>query len=282
MAGYEVYNNYDKLHSPSGRCQIKGPFVATTKNIQSVERAFSILELFAAGSAEMSLKEIAAGADLNKSTAFGLVNTLASLGYLHQNDSNQKYTLGLKVLSLSNLVKVNSIIIRTVHPHLERLSHKFKETAHCAVESGDSVTYIDKVEAPGSIYINTQIGTKNYMHCTGVGKCMLAYSPEAKQQRILSGNLKTMTYNTITNAERLKEELVKIRQRAYATDDEEIEIGLSCIAVPVFAGEGYAAFAISLSGLTQRINGPHRQEMIEQLQQEAAAISRELYTLHAV
>lgn len=253
--------------------------MATTKTIQSVERAFAILELFAGGASELSLKEIAGGTGLNKSTAFGLVNTLADLGYLQQNDGNQKYTPGAKVLSLANMVKVNNIIIRTVHPHLERLAQKYRETAHCAVESGDSVTYIDKVESPGSININTQIGTKNYMHCTGVGKCILAHGSAARIERILSGNLKTMTYNTITNAERLKEELEKIRERGYATDDEEIEIGLSCIAVPVFSAEGKADIAVSLAGLTQRIQGPNREDMITELKAVAAIISRQLFPL---
>lgn len=252
--------------------------MATTKSIQSVERAFSILELFGNGLSELSLKEIASGVGLNKSTTFGLVNTLANLGYLQQNDANQKYSLGLRVLSLSNSVKVNSIIIRTVHPYLEELSKKYRETAHCAVESGDSVTYIDKVESFGSININTQIGTKNYMHCTGVGKCILAYCSDTQRDRILSGNLKTMTYNTITNAERLKEELAKIRERGYAADDEEIEIGLSCVAVPVFSGDRTVAFTISISGLTQRIQGPSRDDIIADLKTTAIAISKELYS----
>jgi len=226
----------------------------------------------------MSLKEIAARVALNKSTTFGLVNTLVGLGYLQQNDSNQKYALGTRLLSLSNLVKMNNIIIRLVHPHLEWLAHKYRETAHCAVENGDSITYIDKVESPGALNINTQIGTKNYMHCTGVGKCLLAYSSPSKQEQVLSGNFKTMTYNTITNAERLREELKKIREQGYATDDEEIEIGLSCLAAPILNTEGKAAFAISIAGLTQRIQGAQRDNMIADLKTVAADISRELFS----
>ena len=138
--------------------------MATTKNIQSIGRAFSILELFQQnGGNEQSLKEIAAAVNLNKNTAFGLVNTLANLGYLQQNESNQKYVLGLKLLSLSNSIKVQNIIIRTVRPYLEEISHKYNETTHCAMEDNGSVIYVYKVEAPRSIYINTQIGTKNYM-----------------------------------------------------------------------------------------------------------------------
>jgi len=175
--------------------------MATTKNIQSVERAFAILESFQQhGGMERSVKEISEALGLNKSTTFGLINTLTNLGYLQQNTGNQKYVLGLKLLSFSNTIKVQNSIIRTVHPYLEQINHKYGETAHCAVEHQESVIYLDKVEATSSISINTQIGTQNYMHCTGVGKCILAYMPADYQENIFSAPLKTMTYNTITNS----------------------------------------------------------------------------------
>lgn len=120
--------------------------------------------------------------NLNKSTAFGFVNTLFSLGYLHQNEQTQRYSLGPKVLGLSNAAQIHNIIIRSAHPYLEMLSDQFGETAHCAVEAHGSVIYLDKVEAQGAIYINTQIGAKNYIHCTGVGKCIwLTCLPNGKR-----------------------------------------------------------------------------------------------------
>ena len=174
--------------------------MATTKTIQSVERAFSILEyLQQCGGGERSVKEIADALELNKSTAFGLINTLTTLGYLQQNADNQKYVLSLKLLSFSNTIKVQNSIIRTVHPYLEQISLKYGEIAHCGVAQGDSVFYVDKVESSRSLSINTQIGTKNYLHCTGVGKCILAYMPEDEQQHILAGPLKALTFNTIVD-----------------------------------------------------------------------------------
>ena len=111
--------------------------MATTKTIQSVERAFSILEyLQQCGGGERSVKEIADALELNKSTAFGLINTLTTLGYLQQNADNQKYVLSLKLLSFSNTIKVQNSIIRTVHPYLEQISLKYGEIAHCGVAQG--------------------------------------------------------------------------------------------------------------------------------------------------
>ena len=234
--------------------------MATTKNIQSVERAFSILELFQeSGSPERSVKEISEALGLNKSTTFGLINTLTNLGYLQQNEENQKYVLGLKLLSFSNAVKVQNIIIRSVHPYLEQISRKYGETVHCAVGQKGGVIYVDKVEAIGSIYISTQIGTRNDLHCTGVGKCILAYLPPEEQEQVLSSQLKTMTYNTITNSEQLR---------------EEIAIGLSCVAVPVFSAPGKTGCAISVSGMTSRIQLALKNGLVEELKRVAAEISR--------
>lgn len=252
--------------------------MATTKNIQSVERAFSILELFQkTNRAEHSVKEISEILDLNKSTAFGLINTLTNLGYLQQNPENQKYALSLKLLSFSNTVKVQNIIIRTVHPFLEQLTQKYGETAHCAVEFNDSAIYIDKVESTGSIYIGTQIGTRNDLHCTGVGKCLLAYMPPDQRERVLSRSLKTMTYHTITNSEQLREEIRRVREAGHALDREEFSVGLSCAAVPVFSGADTVGCAISVSGITPQIQQAIQNGVIEDLKRTAAAISEKTF-----
>lgn len=252
--------------------------MATTKNIQSVERAFSILELFQkTDCAEYSVKEISNELELNKSTAFGLINTLTNLGYLQQNYENQKYSLSLKLLYFSNTIKLQNSIIRTVHPFLDRLSQKYHETAHCAIEHNDGVIYIDKVQFADSVYISTQIGTRNDLHCTGVGKCILAYMSPDNQERILSGNLRTMTYNTITNSEQLRAEIHSIRENGYALDHEEIVVGLSCVAVPVFSGPDEVAFSISISGSTPRINLAIQNGMIEELKNVSAEISKNTF-----
>lgn len=252
--------------------------MATTKNIQSVERAFSILELFQKSNcAEYGVKEIADELQLNKSTAFGLINTLTNLGYLQQNLENQKYALSLKLLCFSNTIKLQNSIIRTVHPFLERLSQKYGETAHCAIEYNDGVIYIDKVQVTDSLYISTQIGTRNDLHCTGVGKCILAYMPQDSQERVLSSNLKTMTYNTITNSEQLRAEIQRIRENGYALDHEEIIVGLSCVAVPVFSGPNEVAFSISVSGMTSHIDLAIQNGVINELKQVAAEISKNTF-----
>ncbi|MBU5464339.1 IclR family transcriptional regulator [Anaerotignum sp. MSJ-24] len=251
--------------------------MATTKTIQSLERAFSILELFQNGKPEMSLKEIADTIQLNKSTTFGLVNSLTTLGYLFQNEDNQKYSLGLKILSLTNAVKMNNILIRASRPYLEELCQKYRETVHSAQELNGSIVYIDKVDADTSMYINTQIGTKNYMHCTGVGKVLLAYKTNEELDAFLEQPLKALTFNTITNPDKLREEMKKIRDNGYGGDDEEIEIGLSCVAVPVMKSENKPGFAISVAGPTVRISEHKKNGLPEDLKKTAAKLSEIIY-----
>lgn len=253
--------------------------MATTKNIQSVERAFSILELFSrSGCAEQSVKEIAEALDLNKSTAFGLINTLTNLGYLQQNERNQRYALGLKLLSLSDAVKVQNLIIQAVHPYLEQINRQYGETVHCAVQENDGVIYVDKVESTGAIYIGTRIGTHNDLYCTGVGKCILAFMPPEDQKRILSGELQPRTPNTIRTAEQLRQTIEEVRREGYAIDNEEIAEGLFCVAVPVFAAPETVACAISVSGMTPRIQVARENGLLDELKRAATAISREAFS----
>lgn len=257
--------------------------MATTKNVQSVERAFSILELLQnANDGEMSLKDISGALNLNKSTTFGLINTLVNLGYVQQNNSNQQYMLGLRLLGFSEAVKQQSVLRQAIHPYMARLNAKYDETIHCAIKYGKKILYIDKVEATNSpIYINTRVGATRDMHCTGVGKCILANMPEDQQQEILSKPLKTATYNTITNSKQLKIELEKIRENGYAYDDEESFVGLFCVAVPVFSAENTVACAISISGIKPRIEQAIAQGVVQELKQVASTISKATFDFDA-
>lgn len=254
--------------------------MATTKNIQSVERAFSILELFQQPSCtELSVKDISYALGLNKSTTFGLINTLTNLGYLQQNLENQKYMLGLKLLSFSSVVESQNLIIQAVHPFLEQLNRKYGETVHCAIEHNGAVLYIDKVVASNmAIYINTQVGARNELYCTGVGKCILAYMPGELREQVLQKPLKTLTFNTITNVEQLRAELKRIRENGYALDNEENMIGLHCVAVPVFSSENTVACAISVSSIAARIQAAKEKGLIQDLKHTATMISKHAFS----
>lgn len=251
--------------------------MATTKNIQSIERAFAVLEVLRdVESEELSLKELSDRLGMNKSTVFGLVNTLVNLGYLKRDEHTQQYSLGFRFLSFSDSVKSQDVLLKTIHPYLADLSRKYGETAHCAVEYQGKVIYLDKVTAPQSISINSQIGQENWMHCTGVGKCLLAHMSEEALNQVMALGLPEFTPHTLTSPKALQQELKKIRKQGYAQDQEEIELGLSCVAVPVFDRHEKICCAISVSGVTPRIHNDLRNGIAEELMRVSREISRQL------
>lgn len=218
--------------------------------IQSVARALSILELFESSSTELSVTEIANRLDLSMSTAFGLISTLNHKGYLEQNPRDSRYSLGLKLLRLGGLVRKHSILCRKARPFLEQLVNEFSETVHLAVEKNGLVVYIEKIRGDKAIFMQSDVGAENPMYCTGVGKCLLAYMPEERRERILRnmGPLERRGPNTITNLEDLRTELASIRTQGYCFDDEEYAPGLICVAAPVRSVGGGVVASVSLSG----------------------------------
>ena len=254
--------------------------MATTKMIQSIERAFAIIEFLEGSSGEeKSIKEIADAVQLNKSTVFGIVNTLAALGYLTHDPNSQKYSLGLRFLGISEAISKNNSIIRIVHPYLKMLSDTYDETIHCAVQSENRLLYIDKVVAQKVISINSQIGRFNYLHSTGVGKCFLAYMDEKELDAFLhSEPLIRFTDTTITDPEKMKKELEQIRRNGYAIDNEEGQEGVYCIAVPIFYAKDKAGCAMSLSCPIMNSTRLNNEDVISHLKEISRRISKELYS----
>ena len=215
--------------------------------VQSVARAAEIIRCFLK-EPELGISDIAAEMDLNKSTVFGLVNTLTSYGYLEQVESNKKYRLGITLFELGNLV-LSRIDVRSEAKEIcSPLAAKYPATVHIATHSEGEVIYIEKMDRGSTLISASNVGRRAPMHCTGVGKAMLAYLPEEYlAQRIFNRHLQRMAEHTITRKSDLRKELENIRQTGIAVDREEIELGLTCIAAPILNHNGVAEYAISLS-----------------------------------
>ncbi|SHI55095.1 transcriptional regulator, IclR family [Dethiosulfatibacter aminovorans DSM 17477] len=244
--------------------------------VQSVVRALKILELFVKNK-ELSITEISEKMDLSKSTVYGLVNTLTIKGFLEQYDVTKKYKLGIKNFELGNCVQKRMDLRLEVNPHFESLSKLFGETMHLAKQYEGEVVYLEKVTGSDFSIVSSQIGNRAPMYCTGVGKVMLAYlSEEYLEKYIFSKPMKKYTENTIITKEKLLEELENIRQKGYALDDEEIEIGLRCVAVPIFSQGKEILAGISISVPTGRMNIERIEEMKNELIKCSEQISRHM------
>jgi IclR family acetate operon transcriptional repressor len=167
----------------------------------------------------------------------------------------------------------NLSISEVALPHMRVLVDQVRLPAHLAVPDGEQGVYIQKVDAPGLIKIDTYIGRRMDLHCTGVGKIILAYGPSEVREHILSKQLYIRhTRNTITSPRMLQRELVKIRKQGYAIDDEEEELAVRCVAVPVMHPTGRFAAALSVTGTTQQIPLSAIDDIADQLKKVASAI----------
>ncbi|SHF54892.1 transcriptional regulator, IclR family [Desulforamulus putei DSM 12395] len=248
-----------------------------TNIIQSVDRAISILEVLEKSLEPLGVTEISNRLDLHKSTTFGLLNTLESKGLVYQEPENGKYKLGLRLLQLGEQVHQRMNLRQQAHPFLKRLVDEFKETVHLVLKVEDDYVYIDKVDGPQAIRMYSQIGKRALMHCTGVGKSILAFLPEDERERILAKlELKSFTPSTITNIDKLRIHLKEIKKQGYSIDDEEIEMGLRCVAAPVLNHRGEAIAAISIAGPSTRMTYERIQELIQPIKETALSISKSI------
>lgn len=219
--------------------------------IQSVSRAVEILRCFESREL-LGITEIAEMSGLNKSTAFGIVATLASEGLLEQDSITGRYRLGLELFRLGSLV--NTSTRRLVMPELERLVSELEETVNYVRPDGSDVLYLIKKESSHSMRICTKTGQRLPMYCTAVGKAILAHLPSAECESILgSFRFDSYTENTVPDANTLRCQLQQIRKNGYAVEREEFEYGLICVAVPVLDDRGYPVAAISCSGPKARM-----------------------------
>ncbi|HZG73457.1 MAG TPA: IclR family transcriptional regulator [Chondromyces sp.] len=246
--------------------------------IQSVERAADILELFLTSSSlELSVKEISQELGLSKSTIHGLIKTLEHKGYLQQDPRDLKYRLGMKLFELGNKVGNNLEIGKVARPIIEKLVEELKETVHMVILQRDEVIYIEKVEGPHALRIYSEVGKRAPIHCTGVGKAILAFQNEDEIERMLSKtNLEAFTEKTLTNKEEIKEQLKVIRERGYSIDDEEIELGLKCIAAPIFNHQGKVVASVSCAAPAMRLDEKRLSEVIEGIKRAADEISHHM------
>jgi DNA-binding IclR family transcriptional regulator len=241
----------------------------------SVERAFAILEFLDGSRRGWNISELSRKLRIPKSTTHVIVLTLERLGYLTLDPRTREYSLGLKVSGLGRgLMKSLSLPDRALGP-MQWLVEVTRCTAQLAVLADDQAMYIQKVEGPGLIQFDSYIGKRTNLHCTGVGKVLLAYAPAQKQERILDRkSFARYTSKTITAPNLLRKELVKVRQRGYAIDDEEEELEVRCIAAPVLNQWGEFLAGLAIAGTLGQIRDENLAEMAHYVTQAASRIFR--------
>ena len=243
-------------------------------HFQSVSRALSIVDLLASENRDMSLTEIAQAMGWPKSTAYGLLVTLRDYHYLDQSPLTGRYTLGVRLFELGNTIARSWNIRSVAFPIMQQLHAKWGETVQLAVEDKGEVLYLEKLESNRLVRIVSEVGARLPMHCTGLGKAMLAHKTPSEVKWILSQHgMKAMTSRTITDMGQMEKELEKIRMQGYAEDMGEMMDSLRCVAVPIYNKEGKVKHALSISGLDYSIHGERWIDIVNSLQRASEDIS---------
>lgn len=243
----------------------------------SVERALDIFELLASSRVGLTLSDLSQSLGVPKSSVHYLLNTLQSRGYVNRNETSKRLLLGLKILTLSNAALRGIELRRHAAPHLRRLMEKSGLTVHLAVLEGDEAVLVDKVEPPGVARIATWVGKRMDLHCSAVGKAIMAYLPEEQVDRLAHDRGFTRyNENTLVARRRIVEEIDRIRKRGFAIEDEEGEIGFRCVGCPIFDREGRITAAVSVAGTTSQITSEKGARLSKHVKETAAAISQSI------
>ncbi|MGP9783135.1 IclR family transcriptional regulator [Arthrobacter sp. MYb211] len=245
---------------------------STTGGVQSVERAFELLEVIARAGGEAALSELAADTPLPLPTIHRLLRTLVGVGYVRQLP-NRRYSLGPRLIRLGEVA--NRQLGALASPVLKELVGKLGESANIAVLDGDMVTYIAQAQSPHSMRMITEVGRRAMLHNSGVGKAVLSVLDDERVQRLVAqAGMPPKTANTITTLGKLFTDVEATRERGYAIDEEEQELGVRCIAVPVPGAP--TPMAISVSGPVTRVDEAFIKSAVPELQEAARELGRQL------
>ena len=222
--------------------------------VKSLYRALKLLDYFTIEVPQRGITELAELSGMLKSTVHNVVSTFQKCGFLEQNSDNNKYRLGMKILELNNNLYMTNDLRNTVHPFLMNIANFSNECVYFGIPSENEVVYLDAVYSNGNLSGRSIVGIKAPLYCTGVGKAIMAYSKPEVVDEVIGAGLKAFTQNTITDKNKLLEEIDLIKIRNFAIDNMEHEYGIKCVSVPVKNIRGNIVGSISISGPSLRFS----------------------------
>ena len=242
--------------------------------VPSTMRAMRVLEFLAHSKRGASVSNVSRSLALPKSSTYLLLKTLEQEGYLQRSAWSGKFYFGVRLVRLCRSALANLDLREVARPWLTNLMRQTGITVHLAVLECNEAVIIDRISPPGSTAGADWVSRRLDVNCTGVGKALAAYLPaEQFEQLITAQRFARHNDNTIVTVPGLKKELSKVREQGYALDDEEDEIGVRCVGVPILDSNRQAFAAISLAGTTQLIPLERVEGLANSLKQTASEIS---------
>jgi DNA-binding IclR family transcriptional regulator len=226
--------------------------IGSVYKLQALDRAFAVLDLLGASPTPLGLAEVATALGLHKSTAHRFLMVLERHRMVERTQG--KFRLGLRLCDFGSRAIEQYDLRERAQFHLKLLVAEVEETAHLCILEKTHMVYIDKQEPERTIRMTSRVGASSPVHCTAVGKAMLATMPRERVEELLPAlQLQRFTRRTMTTREALLKELDRTSRRGYAVDDEEREEGVRCAGVAILDGRGEAVAAVSISGPAFRV-----------------------------
>lgn len=244
--------------------------------IQSLARGLAILDILSQSQGGTSITELAEILRVDKGSASRLMSTLAKHGYSERDPLTRRYFLGPQVIRLSGSLLTRMTLRETTRPFLGQLMQRTGECAHLAILAQGKTLYIDQAESPATLRVNVQVGQMAPLHCTALGKVLLAFGNGELPDR-----LERFTPRTITEQEALRHHLETVRQQGYAVDNEEYDACVCCIAVPVYDYRNKVVGAIGISGPATRLSPEKVPELIATVVEIGKALSSRMSFSHS-
>ena len=242
------------------------------RTLHSVDKALSVLWAFAGSQTELGVSELARTTAITPSTVSRLLSSLVAGDLVEYNVQTGRYRLGLGLLRLASSVTGRLDLRAAARPHLQALVESTHETASLSIFGGEQALTIDFITSPRAVASVVQLGRPSLVHCTSVGKVLLAFQPETVWQQVLTASLPRFTPRTIVDPAVLQAELLRVREQGYAVAEEEREPELNAIAVPVHGAQGQVIAALGLQGPAHRFDHAAMLQALPVLRAEAAAL----------
>jgi len=240
--------------------------------LQAVDRALRLLDLMANGSPHVGVSELARATGWSKAVVFRLLRTLEAHGYVARDDT-RRYMLGTKPLELAGAVLRRSELHQVARPALLTLAERTGESVVLTAPTAGGVICLDTVDSPQQLRASFRIGRVIPWHAGAAGKLHLAYLPAHQADAILARPLRRFTERTVTDPERIREDLTRIRGQGYAFTVGELDPGVAAISVPVLNWRGEMVAAVSLGGPASRFTEDRLPGLLREVQRAAEAIS---------
>lgn len=241
----------------------------------ALDRALAIMELLARGG-PASVAEISRSLAVSRSATYRIVRTLQERGYVEPAAESVRVRLGARAAEVGLAAVAGLDVAAVAPPFLRKLVEATGETAFLGIVDGSEVVYLHKEPSPRPVQMSAQLGSRKPLYCTGLGKAFLSALPEEERARIVGAlDLVGHTARTITDRDRLLDELSRSHRRGYAIDDVEVEEGVGCFAAPVLDHQGRPVGAISIAGPSERVL-PHESRFGPVVVATAAQVSARL------